>query len=75
MPNQRYRLVIVGSGTGGVSVAARMMKSGQFKQGEVAIIDPAKNHYYQPLWTIVGAGVYDKKVTKKKTKLRYSKWS
>lgn len=65
MSNQSFKLVIVGAGTGGVSVAARMMNSGQFKAGEIAIIDPAKHHYYQPYWTLVGAGVYDKSVSER----------
>lgn len=68
MSNQSFKLVIVGAGTGGVSVAARMVNSGHFKANDIAIIDPAKNHYYQPYWTLVGAGVYDKKVTEKNQK-------
>lgn len=27
---------------------------------QVAIIDPAEKHYYQPLWTLVGAGIFPK---------------
>jgi sulfide:quinone oxidoreductase len=27
---------------------------------QVAIIDPAEKHYYQPLWTLIGAGVFPK---------------
>lgn len=65
MSNQKFKLVIIGAGTGGISVAARMMNSGQFKAGEIAIIDPSKKHYYQPLWTLVGAGVFNKEVTEK----------
>ena len=68
MSQQTFRLVIIGSGTGGVSVASRMMNSGQFKTGEIAIIDPAKKHYYQPYWTLVGAGVYKKNVSEKNQK-------
>jgi sulfide:quinone oxidoreductase len=30
------------------------------------IIDPAEVHYYQPIWTLVGAGVYPKEVSMKK---------
>ncbi|KAL4237657.1 hypothetical protein ACF0H5_002371 [Mactra antiquata] len=50
-----YKLVVAGGGTGGCSVAARACKT--FGQGNVAIIEPADYHYYQPMWTLVGAGV------------------
>lgn len=33
--------------------------------GKIAIIDPAEKHYFQPLWTLVGGGVVDKKVTER----------
>jgi sulfide:quinone oxidoreductase len=49
-----HRFVIVGGGSGGVSVAARLVRGGE---EDVAIIEPSGNHYYQPLWTLVGAGV------------------
>jgi sulfide:quinone oxidoreductase len=49
-----YRIVIVGGGSAGVSVAARLRRAGE---DDVAIVDPAPWHWYQPLWTLVGAGV------------------
>ena len=49
-----HRIVIVGGGTAGVSVAARLRRAGE---EDVALIDPAGVHYYQPLWTLVGAGI------------------
>lgn len=51
-----HRIVIVGGGTAGISVAARLRRAGE---EDVALIDPAGLHYYQPLWTLVGAGVTD----------------
>lgn len=48
-----HRIVIVGGGNAGISVAARLLRAGQ---KDVAIIDPAQTHYYQPLWTLVGGG-------------------
>jgi sulfide:quinone oxidoreductase len=30
------------------------------------VIDPSENHYYQPIWTLVGAGVYPRDVSMKK---------
>jgi sulfide:quinone oxidoreductase len=37
-----------------VSVAARLIRAGE---DDVAIVEPSAMHYYQPLWTLVGAGV------------------
>lgn len=49
-----HRVVIVGGGSAGISVAARLRRAGE---DDVALVDPARWHYYQPLWTLVGAGV------------------
>jgi sulfide:quinone oxidoreductase len=48
-----HQTVIVGGGSAGISVAARLRRKGQ---DDVAVIDPAATHYYQPLWTLVGGG-------------------
>ncbi|XP_014669354.1 PREDICTED: sulfide:quinone oxidoreductase, mitochondrial-like [Priapulus caudatus] len=48
-----YEVVVVGGGAGGASLSnifARKSKS-------VAVIEPNPEHYYQPLWTLVGAGI------------------
>jgi sulfide:quinone oxidoreductase len=51
-----YDVVIVGAGAAGIAVAASLLSR---KPGlDVAIIDPADVHYYQPGWTLVGAGVF-----------------
>jgi sulfide:quinone oxidoreductase len=50
---ERHRIVIVGGGSAGISVAARLLRAGE---KDVAVIDPAEVHYYQPLWTLVGGG-------------------
>ncbi|MGB9282259.1 MAG: FAD/NAD(P)-binding oxidoreductase [Pseudonocardiaceae bacterium] len=49
----KHRIVIVGGGSAGISVAARLRRRGE---SDVAVIDPAVTHYYQPLWTLVGGG-------------------
>jgi sulfide:quinone oxidoreductase len=49
----RYRVLIIGGGTAGICVAARLARAGQ---KDVAILEPSAHHYYQPLWTLVGAG-------------------
>jgi sulfide:quinone oxidoreductase len=53
---KNYQIVIVGGGNAGISVAAQLLrKSGKL---DIAIIDPATKHYYQPAWTLVGAGAF-----------------
>ncbi|MDA8297168.1 MAG: FAD/NAD(P)-binding oxidoreductase [Actinomycetota bacterium] len=49
-----HRIVIIGGGTAGLSVAARLRRLGM---ADVALVEPAGTHYYQPLFTLVGAGV------------------
>lgn len=58
-----YKIIIVGGGTAGITVAARILRQSATFQNEVAIFDPAEMHYYQPLWTLVGAGVSTKAIT------------
>lgn len=55
-PDATHDVVIVGAGAAGISVAASLLSR---KPGlDIAIIDPADMHYYQPGWTLVGAGVF-----------------
>jgi sulfide:quinone oxidoreductase len=49
----KHQILIVGGGTAGISVAARMLRNGYT---DVAVIEPSNTHYYQPLWTLVGGG-------------------
>ncbi|EPE63066.1 pyridine nucleotide-disulfide oxidoreductase family protein [Exiguobacterium sp. S17] len=60
MMRTHYRVVIVGAGTGGISVAARLLREKHHLADEVLLIDPETKHYYQPLWTLVGAGAAKK---------------
>ena len=57
------KIVIIGGGTGGIMVAARLKK---IKANvEITLIEPAETHWYQPAWTLVGAGAYDMRKTAK----------
>ena len=50
----KHQIVIVGGGTAGITTAARLARKGYT---DVAVIEPSDKHYYQPLWTLVGAGL------------------
>lgn len=52
-----HQIVIIGAGTAGITVAAQLQKKDRTL--DIAIIDPATTHYYQPAWTLVGAGTFD----------------
>lgn len=56
-PKPRHRVVIVGGGTAGITVAAQLARSNKFQKEDIAILDPAKEHHYQPGWTLVGSGL------------------
>ncbi|MEE4014196.1 TIGR01244 family sulfur transferase [Roseibium sp. FZY0029] len=53
----RFDIVIVGGGAAGISVASSLLS--RKSDLEIAIIDPADVHYYQPGWTMVGGGIFD----------------
>jgi sulfide:quinone oxidoreductase len=62
-PVAHHRIVIVGGGSAGITVAARLATT--LPQPDIAIIEPSATHYYQPLWTLVGGGVFPKAVTER----------
>lgn len=55
---EHHTVVIIGGGTAGITVAARLLR--KWKDADIAIIEPREAHYYQPLWSLVGAGVFPK---------------
>lgn len=61
-----YRVLILGGGAGGLSVAARLSRT--LPEGSIAIVEPSEKHYYQPLWTLAGAGIVPKENTEKDQK-------
>ncbi|SHK33309.1 NAD(P)/FAD-dependent oxidoreductase [Rhodothermus profundi] len=56
MGDRHHEVVIVGGGTAGITVAAQLRRTKN--PPEIVIIEPSDRHFYQPLWTLVGAGVF-----------------
>jgi sulfide:quinone oxidoreductase len=59
-----HQVVIVGGGTGGIAVAARLRRA--MPASDVALIEPSDRHHYQPLWTLVGGGAAAKEATERR---------
>ncbi|KAL1922495.1 uncharacterized protein VTP21DRAFT_10034 [Calcarisporiella thermophila] len=52
---KKYKVVVVGGGTGGLAVSSTISKL--LGNNSVALIEPSNVHFYQPLWTLVGGGL------------------
>ena len=61
MQEKKYKVVIVGGGTAGLTVASKI--AARFAPGELAVIEPAEKHFYQPLWTLVVNGIFPREVS------------
>src|ERR1700726_2654739 len=61
-----HKVLIVGGGTAGITVAASLKRHGPGGI-DIAIVEPSDTHYYQPAFTLVGAGVYDLARTRRTT--------
>ncbi|WP_437883432.1 TIGR01244 family sulfur transferase [Pseudomonas sp. LRF_L74] len=57
----RHTVVIIGAGAAGIATASSLLARDPGL--DIAIIDPADVHYYQPGWTLVGGGVFDARQT------------
>tara|TARA_Y100001935_G_scaffold142663_1_gene117916 strand:- start:12583 stop:13932 length:1350 start_codon:yes stop_codon:yes gene_type:complete len=64
--NQEFEVLVIGGGTGGIMTAAMLLKKDPSLS--VGIIEPGDTHYYQPAWTLVGAGAYEYEKTAKPMK-------
>ena len=52
-----FQILIIGGGNAGLSVAAQLLR--KKSNLNIGIIEPSEKHYYQPAWTLVGAGQFD----------------
>ncbi|UCH45341.1 MAG: NAD(P)/FAD-dependent oxidoreductase, partial [Nitrospiraceae bacterium] len=59
--NSHHKIVIIGGGNAGISVAAQLLIKNPSL--DIAILEPSDKHYYQPGWTLVGGGSFDIKNT------------
>jgi NADPH-dependent 2,4-dienoyl-CoA reductase/sulfur reductase-like enzyme len=50
-----YKLVVIGSGCGGLACASKFAK--KLEKNQIAVIDKNDTHIYQPGWTLVGGGL------------------
>lgn len=61
--DREFDIVVVGAGAAGVAVCSSILA--RKPDVNIAVIDPADIHYYQPGWTMVGAGVFTPEQTVK----------
>ncbi len=54
----RKRIVIVGGGSAGITVAAELHAQDASHELDISVIEPSDVHYYQPAFTLVGVGEY-----------------
>ena len=59
------QILIVGGGAGGIATATSLLK--RDRSLDITIIEPSDDHYYQPGWTMVGAGIFSKEETRRDT--------
>lgn len=64
-PLESCDVLIVGGGSAGIATAASLLRR---RPGlDVRIVEPSEQHFYQPGWTMVGAGVFKPQRTQRRT--------
>lgn len=62
---QHHSILVVGGGSAGITTAAFLRNHPDKPQ--VAIVEPSERHCYQPLWTLVGGGVFPREESARRT--------
>ena len=62
--SRHFPVLVLGGGTAGISVAARLRRA-DASLG-IGIVEPSENHFYQPLWTLVGGGVFPSEASRRR---------
>ncbi len=61
MSTDACEVLVIGGGTAGITFAAQL--SQRPNAPKIALVEPSLVHYYQPLWTLVGGGVFAKEAS------------
>src|SRR5271170_7560343 len=51
-----HQVLVIGGGAAGITTSAILKR--RAPSADVAIVEPSPDHYYQPAFTLVGAGIY-----------------
>ncbi|XP_066557524.1 sulfide:quinone oxidoreductase, mitochondrial [Amia ocellicauda] len=62
---EHYKALVLGGGSGGITMSARLKR--KVGAENVAVVEPSESHYYQPLWTLVGAGAKSVSTSRRST--------
>jgi sulfide:quinone oxidoreductase len=61
--SEQHDVLILGGGTAGITVAAQLLL--KKAAPKVTIVEPSTTHDYQPIWTLVGGGVFPREVSRR----------
>lgn len=61
---EHHHILIVGGGTAGITVGAALRR--RLGGNSLGVVEPSGRHFYQPLWTLVGGGVFDKRKSERR---------
>ncbi|KZZ88170.1 sulfide quinone-reductase [Moelleriella libera RCEF 2490] len=65
--SSNHKVVVIGAGTAGLAISHQLLRSDKFAPSDIAVVDPATWHHYQPGWTLVGGGLKDKEDLRRRT--------